>query len=473
MCDIGRGLRTVSGETAAGILLGLTVFCFVLGSSSVSELVGPGKKLRWIGLFALTVLALGLAARARRERVSPRYLVALGVGASLAAVGLVSATWSVDPHLTFGRAASFAVLFVAAGALGVAVPSCPTLAPSLLLGILAGTTAAALAGVLMLAIAHGDAVQPVTTLYPARFRGLGLNPDTLAMLEGMTVPVGIWALLAARRRSLQALALGVLLLLLGSISASGSRGGLLAAFVGGLTLSLTVRRPARQRLVLALSVVLAVAAATGGTQIPKPLPASAVQAPTGKSTGPSLPSIGQSVGAPEPRYAGRLEDELYRVYAGSRSLLGSSGRLQAVVEAVHQADSRPLLGFGFGTENLVYVDRVYNFQGTYVENSFVGFYLQLGAVGLVLLVALLLATSVAVAVAALRGRGGSEGPVLAGVCLAGIVLALVQSYAYSVGNVATVSFWTAGFVGAAVAARERRQSVAVPAQRDEGEFVPA
>ena len=441
------------------MLVAATVICVVLGSSSVAALVGPGKKLRWIALLALAVAAVTLAGREiRAGSARPPQLVLL-LGGWLAALGLVSTVWSVDPRLTFGRAASFALLFLAAGALSLAAGSRPELSRCLVLGVLSGAVAAAVAGVLMLAFAHADAVQPASRLYPARFRGLGENPDTVAMLEGLAVPMALWVLLQARRSAGRLAALGSLLLFLASISASGSRGGLLAAVVGGLALSASLRVSLRQRLVVALAVCLAVGAAVGGTQIPKPLAATPVGSQgQGQGQGnlpPALATPGTAVGGPAQGYSGRLSDELFRIAPGPRSLLSSSGRLQAVYEAIRQGDSRPLLGFGFGTEDRVYVDRVYNFQGSYVENSFAGFYLQAGAIGVLSLLALLAAVCSAAIKAVRSADRESAAPALTGVIAAGLALMLVQSYVYSVGNVATVSFWAACLVVAArVPARE-------------------
>ena len=463
VCSIGKGLRTLSGETAAATVLAVTVFCVVLGSSSVAALVGPGKKLRWAALLLLAVVALVLALRERRGDVSRPLGVVIGLGAWLACLGLVSTAWSVDPRLTFGRAASFAVLMVVAGALALASRVRPALPGRLLVGMFAGTVAAAVVGVILVAFARNDALQPVSTLYPTRFRGLGENPDTMAMLEGLVVPVGLWIAVETRDRRMRLLALGSLLLLLGSISASGSRGGLVAVFVGGIAFSLAFRASWRRRLVLALSVCAAVAAATAGTQIPKPLASQPVPVKPGGPSAPvvpALPSVGEAVGSPETRYGGRLEDELFRVFSGTRSLFSSSGRLQTLYEAAKQGDARPALGFGFGTENVVFVDRVYNFQGEYVEDSVVGMYLQLGAIGATSLLALLAAVA-AGAVLGVRRAAAGPAPAVAGVVAAGIVLMLVQSYAYSVGNVATVAFWTAGFVGAAVVAMPALRSAAV------------
>lgn len=434
-----------------GVVLGVTVFCMVLGSSSVAGLVGPGKKLRWVALFVLAVLAVASVVRTRPRRPERRLAVVAALSAWLTAIALVSAAWSVDPHLTVGRAASFALLLVTACALAYAAAGSSGLPARLLQGMLAGTVAAALVGLLLLAIAHTDAVQIATDVSPARFRGLGQNPDTMAMLEGITLPVALWGLVRARARGSQLLYLGAALLLLASISASGSRGGLLAALVGGLAFSVALRGSWRRKTVLALTVVLASVGAAGGMKIPKPLSYAAPGTP-GYSGTAGLARVGQAVGGPESSYGGRLSDELYRVQAGKRSLLTSSGRLQAWYTAIEQADARPFLGYGFGTEDKVFVDRVYNFDGSFVENSFIGFYLQLGIVGAVSAVALLLALATAAVVAVRRSDDGRElAPALAAVVAAGLALMLVQSYVYAVGNIATVAFWVSGLVVVAIA----------------------
>lgn len=459
---IARALRTVSGESVAGAVLGVTVFCMVLGSSSVPELVRVGSKLRWLALLALVFVSLLLAFRERRRSVGPRLVAVLGLGGWLAAVAVLSTAWSVNPQLTEGRAGSFALLLVAAGALALVARSRERLAERLLVGVLAGTVAAALGGLLLVIVDHARAVQAATDAQPVRLQGLGENPDTAAMLEGLVTPVGLWALGRARGTMWRIASLASLILLVGSISASGSRGGLVAAFVGGIVFVMTQPVSLRRRLALAVALCVGMAGATAGTRIPKPLPPSAAgppttQGPHGRKGLPlqvkGLPlQVGQRVGTAEPQYAGRLEDELYRVYTGSRNVFTSSGRLQAWYTAIQQGDARPLLGYGFGTEDRVFLDRVYNFQGSYVENSLIGFYLQLGLVGVLSVVVTFFAVAGSVGGALRRGHAAPDVPALAGVVAGGLALMLVQSYAYSVGNVATASFWIASFVAVGVTA---------------------
>ena len=450
-------LRIDLGETLAGALLGITVVCMVLGSSSVHEVVGPGKKLRWVALVLLTGVGLWLVLR-DRLRFAPgaplrRMLV---LGSWFAALSIVSALWSVDKRLTFERASSLALLFVAAATLALAARTRPTLPVRLLQGIFLAAYACGVAGLFVLWLRHSVAVQAATVQYPARYDGLGQNPDTIAMLVGIGFPIGLWFFLRASTRLGQAFTGTALLLFVGTIAASGSRGGIVAALAGGVLLSLVYPAPVRRRMAAALVVVVAMAGATAISQIPKPLPltVTTTSPTTGKKTTvtPKLPPLGAPVGVGEKQYGGRLQDEVDRFQTGPRSLFQTSGRLEAWRGAVGQADARPALGYGFGTESMVFLDRFYAFNGQYVENSFIGVYLQLGAIGLISFLALLGVAAVA-GVRAIRGAD-ADAPVtaLAAVLATGIVLMLVQSYAYSVGNVVTVAFWVCGFGVTAVAA---------------------
>jgi O-antigen ligase len=154
--------------------------------------------------------------------------------------------------------------------------------------------------------------------------------------------------------------------------------------------------------------------------------------------------------------------------------LGSSGRTEAWGGALNQIEGRPLLGYGFGTENHVFVDRFYDFEGSYVENSFLGLGLQLGIVGAASIIALLAAIAVASVPVLRRPRDlGDPAAALAAVGIAGLVLMFVQSYVDSVGDVGTVTFWVSCFVLAGLpAARQSLEHQATSGQKDEHEATP-
>src|SRR5204863_8299687 len=91
----------------------------------------------------------------------------------------------------------------------------------------------------------------------------------------------------------------------------------------------------------------------------------------------------------------RLEDEFGAPEGAdpgtTRTLFASTGRTQAWEGAIDQGQERPVAGYGFGTEDHVFVDRYYSFFGGAPENSYVGLFLQLGLVGLLLVLALVVA----------------------------------------------------------------------------------
>jgi hypothetical protein len=155
-----------------------------------------------------------------------------------------------------------------------------------------------------------------------------------------------------------------------------------------------------------------------------------------------------------------------------RNLWDSSGRADAWRGAIDQAKQRPLLGFGFGTEELAFVDRYFAHYSDRVENAYLGTLLQLGVAGLMTLLALL-GVLLAGAWRAVRDSSGptrSVAGAAAGVVVAGVVLAFGQSYLTSVGNPATAPFWLSAFLAATLAPRVRRLE---ESEGDEREVKPA
>jgi hypothetical protein len=140
------------------------------------------------------------------------------------------------------------------------------------------------------------------------------------------------------------------------------------------------------------------------------------------------------------------------------------GRMVVWRDAIDQGLERPLAGFGFGNEEQVFVDRSSEFMGSRPENSFIGLFMQLGVVGLLVFI-------VAVAASLLafmrRRRHAGAAAAAAGVLVAGTVMCMFQSYVYSVGNIATTTFWVAALLAAAGTAAVRtsgeRQRRAGPA----------
>jgi O-antigen ligase len=381
--------------------LAVTVFAFAAGSSIQYEVLFYARTYRWVCLFVLLGVALVSAAASWSWNGLPWSFLMLAAG--LIAVALVSAAWSVDASLTLRRAGSLAVLFAIAAALLVASRR------RVLIGLLAGAAAVGIAGLGTLAFDHDAAVQPASAQYPARFQGFEQNPDTAALLFALAIPIAAYLLLTARTLPARLTLTAALLLFAGSITASGARGPMLGALAGALVVVAATAR-GRRRLVLAAVTVAVFGACLGISRIPQAKPAP----PSRASARPTI----------------------------QRTLFTSSGRRAAWVGAIHQAEDRPVAGYGFGTEVLVFVDRYASFDSDLVENSYIGAALQLGIAGLVLLLAVVLAALGPFA----RAPSGGIQAACAGVAAAALVVALTQSYLFSVGNIGTATAWIALFL---------------------------
>ena len=422
----------------------------VLAVAFVASHIQPWNfpSVRPLRTFALLELAALAIAYAVVTRARPRPLPgALAVGA-LTAVALLSTVWSARPELTAERGLGFAALIGAGAALALASVDRPRLAGQLLLALLAATVLVALAGLVELWHARDQAILPATRAQGARYNGIGQNPNQVAMLIALVLPVAIWAVTRSRRRVAVA-AWGAALLLAGSLAASGSRGAVGAAFVGCLVYVLATQR---RRVLSAAIVSFAFVAVVGITQLPQP---AEVNPPLYETFGrtPKLSPQDLNAGLPlESEFGFPGEDAETGV---TRTLFFSSGRAEAWELAVRQGLGRPVAGYGFGTEEETFVDRTYLFVSESVENSFIGMFLQLGLVGVALLVAAL-GLVLAAWVRARRRLAPDVADVAAacaGVVAAGIVLAVPQSYLTSVGSPPTAPFWLALCLLAALACR--------------------
>jgi O-antigen ligase len=427
-------------------LAGLIVV-IALVSSHIQPWNTPGfRPLRTLVLFELVALALAyLVVTRTRPRILPGALVT----AVFTGLALLSAAWSPDASLTFDRAAGFAALIVAAGSLALGAVDRPRVAGQLMLALVAATTLIAAAGLVELWHAYDQAVLPATTQQGWRYNGIGQNPNQIPMLIALTLPIALWFFRESHGR-LRALAVGVALLLVGSLVASGSRGALIAAF-GGCVAYLLAAAPHRWKAVLAGTTVLFVIAMLA-TQLPQPADVN----PDLYEEFGSMPSLG----AKDLNSRLPLESEFgfpgENMETGqTRTLFFTSGRLQAWESAVEQALGRPIAGYGFGTEDEAFVDRSYQFVSEAVENSFIGVFLQLGALGVGLLVAALALPLAAWwrARSTLDPERREYAAVCAGTVVAGIVLTVPQSYLTSVGSPPTTAFWIAFSLLAALGAR--------------------
>jgi O-Antigen ligase len=422
-------LRRLPLEWAILIAVPLTVLGIACSSSWSTGLQDVGRPVRAIGLAALGALSVAYAS----TRAGRLDTVVVSTGFAFIAVAVVSTAWSVEPRHTVAMAAAFAVVLLISAALARGADM--EARRRLLWSLVAGAALVALAGLLVAAVAPHDAVQAATRSVGRRYRGIGVNPNTDAMLFAVAVPLSAALWVDARGRARTAAAAGFLLFA-GSIVAAGSRGAATAAVAGLLVLAFAYRRGPLARAVAAGAAAALAVTAIFVTAVSAPLtPAEAARAKT-------LVANTERYTPNDAEYIVRLADEIGSGSSeSSRSVFDTSGRLQAWRGALRQGADRPALGYGFGTEEAVFVDRYRAFEGGVPENSFIGLFLQLGIVGLALFLALLAALVVAAVRAA--GRTGAVG---LAVLATAVVLAVVQSYLYAVGNVATLGVWMCAFL---------------------------
>jgi O-antigen ligase len=441
-------LRRLPLDLLVPVTVAVTVVAFATGSCSVGALNHAAKPVRWAALLVLLAVSAAWVVERRGPLRAVRPVLVAAV--SFAALALLSAAWSVDPRLSAGRALSLAALFAAGLLLAAGAAGRPDAAERVLGGILAAAGFVAVVGLLLVPVDRADAVQAATFDVPARFKGFGENPNTVPLLLALALPVGLWFALRAHSTRVRLLAGALVVVFAGSIAFSGSRGALVGGFAGLAVIVAALDLPLRRRAAVAAGVAVLLAATLGAERLPKPTGIPPVA--KGGNAQPSKPAryldvekalplsfdIGTSLRSGAPAYG--------------HGLFGSSGRSVAWRGALDTAQQRPALGFGFGTEAKVFVDRYALFEGGVPENSYIGLDLQLGAIG-VLAFALL---AVAILVASARGlRRAPPASACAAVFVAGLVAAVGQSYIYSVGNVGTATLWICGFLGAAAAVAQR------------------
>jgi len=465
------------------VALAATVLVLATASSIIGEIQQPARTWRWLFLLLLAALAALAAAEKRREAALPAPPFALG--ALLAGVAVVSAVWSPYPRLTVERSGTFVVGLLAAAAIAVCASADRRFARRVLEVLVGVSATVAVLGFAVLAYDRELAVQGSTGNDPSRLQGFGMNPNTTSLLYALTIPAAVWLAATARGRArlLWSPAAAVIAI---SLFASGSRGATIASFLGVLVVALLLGRTWPRRGALALAVVCVWAGGVVACDMrslqpefvaavePRGTPPDEQQ-PAGPGTGGTVTPGAGGAGEVEPRVVGlpnypvpaeRLKGQLlpfvvehnvtdvysHGVVRGDNlfqpaqtGIFKGSGRLAVWEGAFEQAWRRPLLGYGFGVEEQVFVDRYYSFEGSRPENSYLGWLLQLGSIGTLLFVAV----GAAVALRLARGPRTPEAVAAGAGALAGFVVAALQSFPYSIGSIAALAFWVLLGVAAA------------------------
>ncbi len=428
-------------DLLASAALAVAILASAAGSSIQYDILAAGRPARWIALGVLGTTALIRAVAFRSE-----WRLRAGVAAGLAvfcAICLASSGWSVVPRTTLERALSVCVVVAVAAVLAGSAARSPATARRLLGGILAAAAMLAVAGFVYWLIDPSRAVQAATTEYPARFQGILQNPNTPGMLLALAMPIALWHALTAVSLKRAAPFVALLVAFAAEIVATGSRGALAAAFLSLLVVPLLMRGPRRARLGVVAAVAASLVVAAWAMTLPHALPS--------PSSAPARPLVVSHAHPVDAETVLPLRGEIGGPWwtrtsgAFHRTLFGTSVRARAWNGAIDQALRRPVVGYGFGAEQPVFVNRYYGFGSDNPENGYLGLFLQIGLVGLAVFLALVALCLVPAVRACLGGRDEVERgtPAAAGAAVAGLLLGLSQSYFHAAGNVAFIGFWVA------------------------------
>ena len=454
-----RGSPRTALDFAVSALLFFAVLAAAAGSSVLLGVVSVGRPARWALLVALGAAALLRALAFRSEwRLRPWVAALL---AAYGALALFSLGWSIHPHLSLVRAASVSLeILVAATLAGCAAVSTVT-ARRLLDAILAAVAAVALAGFALWLVDPSAAVQSATVEYAARFQGFEQNPNTGSMLLAVGMPLAFGRALSAGSRWSRTAFSALLLAFVAELAASGSRGALVAGFLALLAVAVLTPGPRRARAGASLAVVALLAVTAWTMTTPHALPATARPQTPPAALSPPIDAervipLSREIGGPWWTHSNTV---------AQRTLFSSSARFQAWRAAIVEGLDRPILGYGFGTGESAFVNRFFGFHSDLPENSYIGVFLQLGLVGL----AVLLAALVSCLAPGVRGciRGGSDQrerrlPATLGAAAAGLLLGVSQSYFHAAGNIAFLSFWVVLLLSSVAGMTARRSGSAAP-----------
>lgn len=367
---------------------------------------------RWLPSLILALMALLCFAFSRHCVRGLKRFDALFI--AFVALAYLSAVYSIEPTTTFARTSSllifYAAIFGAAWALSDKRGEEVVVRNLLTCGFV-------VFGLSLVALLYPSWSFP----YYLRFQGVMGNPNALGLLVALVLPLAFWAAIERRQRRYWLL-IAVMLL---DLILSQSRLELLTTSVGTAYYLFNAVLNRRHAVVIAIGglVILNIIL----TQFSFVLL-------TGSPRTPGDYSVNS--------WVAQWQDNPRNIEWAS-----GSGRFVAWQYGVQYLAERPLTGFGFGTEDQIYVYHGVRpgstpFSGLYFHNSYLGLALQVGILGALIFFAPLLK----LAVAELRHNGAySENPLrfaLRGVLLAGLASALFESWLYSMGNAFAFPFWT-------------------------------
>ncbi|RFS46890.1 O-antigen ligase family protein [Micromonospora craniellae] len=384
-------------------LLGLTTALLVCASSDIPALVELSFYPRYTAVAGLVVWELCRPVRAP-VRLAPWTGVLVVALWSVAGLATLSTVWSVVPMETFQRGVALVLLAALVHVLvrrrwsehGVMLGDLRTVYLVLSLSALVSLGYGFTGGMLTATLASSE-----------RFQGIYNNPNMLAIVCALAVPLG-WAVYQQFRRLallLGVVPVGICLLL------SQSRTGIVAVLVGAAWVLLRHGFRPVVRLASAVTATLLVAHLVN-----------------------LLPVV----------FSAPWMQRIVRRFTDPEGADLSNGRTemwQATVDLWWQ--NRPTLGFGYASRNhlfeLASLDEFFGASVSVVHNSYLQLLLELGLTAVAPLVALLLAAGHGALRAPVRGANSG----LVWLVVSGLLIQLTESAIFGTGQPYPYVFWLA------------------------------
>ena len=363
-----------------------TMCVFLLANSQNEQMAWLFGTLRWVFLSTMALIA---AVQWILGQVSKRLRLMDGWALAFLFLAFYSCTYSILPSLTFERSVATAIFYLAVfwGVWNYAQDR--SRIPVIVHDLLRVSFVVFLFG---LTLIEGD-----------RFFGIFGSPNSIGVFAAILAPLAFWSYLCERRRG----ALYLLILMGVSLFLSKSRAGIISAVMAVAYFLIFYRRERRHAILLWLLFFL------GGSFL----------------------------------YTELFGSSLIQQYFRWETLGTGGGRLEAWKEVLQLIVMRPWLGYGFGTEDQLFLkfDIVFlEHSGAYVHNSYIGLVSQLGLLGAFIFFVPLTLFFLGHAYQIQRMPSGANrwlALALNASVLGGLINATFESWLYAAGNAFTFPFW--------------------------------
>jgi len=307
----------------------------------------------------------------------------------------LSAFYSIDPSLTVKRAGTFLLLYISVfWVIYPEIHSREDIEEVIDLILYASIIPYTISVVLLFF--------PDIAFLGNRFTGYFLNPNTIGILTTVLLPLILWKAIERKNRWARTFLFFVLL----SLVLSGSRSGLLGSFVGGNFYIFMTRKKYRVPAAFLGLIFIILMFAVGEKMID--------------------------------RMSSYLRTEAVVEITERKDLDEvTAGRFEKWAAMISLIKKRPLLGYGFGTEDILF----HHFgitvsRGSYAYNIFLGLTVQLGILGFILFfspIFYLLFKPINIQDSLIYA--------LKGMLLGGLVVGFFETWIYSVGSAFAFPFW--------------------------------